>query len=180
MVYVNPEKPGRFTLRMRIPGWANNQPVPGDLYTYTIPENFKPIMMVNNEPFIYKEEKGYAVAERDWKKGDVVRFAIPMEIHVVKANPKVAEDAGKIAIERGPFVFCLEGVDNGKQLNNFVLPDNPNLKVGFDKDILNGLLTITGDALVSGEKTPRNFRAIPYFLWNNRGINEMKVWLPTN
>ena len=179
VINVAPEKPGRFALRLRIPGWANNHPVPGDLYTYNGPEKFKPVMMVNNEPYIYKEEKGYAVADREWKKGDEVRFAIPMDIHIVKANPRIAEDAGKIAIERGPFVFCLEGIDNGKQMSSFILPENPNLKVSFDIGILNGLLTITGDGLIPGDKNLHTFKAIPYFLWNNRGINEMKVWLPT-
>ncbi len=178
IINVEPEKPSRFALRLRIPGWANNHPVPGGLYTYSGPEKFKPVMMVNNEPFIYKEEKGYAVAEREWKKGDVVRFAIPMDIHVVKANPKVTEDAGKIAIERGPFVFCIEETDNGKEMSRFILPENPNLKVNFDIGVLNGLLTITGDALIPGDKTLHSFKAIPYFLWNNRGINEMKVWIP--
>ncbi len=120
-------------------------------------------MMVNNELYIYKEEKGYAVADREWKKGDVVRFAIPMDIHIVMANSRVAEDAGKIAIERGPFAFCFEGTGNGKQISSFVLPEDPSLKVNFDIGILNGVLTITGDALIQGDKNLHTFRAIPIY-----------------
>ena len=171
-------KPVHFNLRLRIPGWADSHPVPGDLYAYTEPEKFKPTCYVNNEVYVYKIEKGYAVIDREWKKGDVVKFAIPMGIHIVKANPKVQEDAGKIAIERGPLVYCLEGKDNGPDLNKLVLSANPEFKMEFSPNVLNGLLTIVGEAQAEGSKTSQKITAIPYFLWNNRGANEMKVWLP--
>lgn len=179
-ISVSPEKASQFALCLRIPGWAQNQPVPGDLYSYISPEKDSVSITVNGEAVQYKTEKGYAFIDREWNPGDVVNYSLPMNIHRVEANLKVVDDAGKVAIERGPIVFCLEGADNGAELFKFALPDTAKLSAIFAPEKLNGVVTISGEAMVDGDKKAQTqtFTAIPYFVWNNRGINEMKVWIP--
>lgn len=179
-IAVSPEKQGQFALHLRIPGWAQNTPVPGDLYNYISPEKAKVSVTVNGESVQYKTEKGYAVIDREWKQGDVVSYSLPMSIQRVETNPKVAGNTGKVAIERGPIVYCLESVDNSPELMKLVLPDTAKLAASFSPETLSGVVTISGAALVDGEKTlqAKKITAIPYFVWNNRGANEMKVWLP--
>jgi len=179
-ISVSPEKTSQFSLCLRIPGWAGNQPVPSDLYSFVSPEKDSVSVTVNGEPIRYKTEKGYAVIDREWKAGDVVNFSLPMSIRRVEANAKVADDLGKVAIERGPIVYCLEGVDNGTQLSKLGLPDSSELTSDFSPETLGGVVTISGEATIPGEPKvqTQKFTAIPYFVWDNRGINEMKVWIP--
>ncbi len=179
-ISVSPEKASKFTLCLRIPGWAENQVVPSDLYSFITPETDSVSVSVNGEIFQYKTEKGYAVIDREWTKGDVVNYSIPMSIRRVEANMNVADNLGKVAIERGPIVYCLEGVDNGTELMKLSLPDSSKLTETFNSGELSGIVTITGDALLTDGANTINqkIKAIPYFVWNNRGINEMKVWIP--
>ena len=179
-ISVSPEKTSRFALCLRIPGWAENQVVPSDLYSFVSPETGAVSVTVNGEPVQYKTEKGYAVIDREWKQGDVVSYNIPMSIRRVEANAQVADDAGKVAIERGPIVYCLEGADNGADLMALSLPDSSKLTESYNSGELSGVVTISGDAeIAKGKKvTAQKFTAIPYFVWNNRGADEMKVWIP--
>jgi len=179
-ISVSPEKTSLFALCLRIPGWAENQVVPSDLYSFVSPETGLISVTVNGEPVQYKTEKGYAVIDREWKQGDVVSYNIPMSIRCVEANTQVADDAGKVAIERGPIVYCLEGADNGVDLMTLSLPDSSKLTESYNSGELSGVVTISGDAeIAKGKKvTAQKFTAIPYFVWNNRGADEMKVWIP--
>ncbi len=179
-ISVSPEKTSPFALCLRIPGWAENQVVPSDLYSFVSPETDTVSVTVNGEPVQYKIEKGYAVIDREWKQGDVVSYNIPMSIRRVQANAQVADDAGKVAIERGPIVYCLEGADNGKDLMTLSLPDSSKLTESYNSGELSGIVTISGEAeIAKGKKvTAQKFTAIPYFVWNNRGADEMKVWIP--
>jgi len=179
-ISVSPEKTSQFALSLRVPGWAQNQPVPGDLYSYISPESVTVSILVNGEAVQYKSEKGYAVIDREWKQGDVVTYNLPMNINRVEANQQVIDDAGQVAIERGPMVYCLEGKDNGPELMKLALADTSKLSATFVPEMLSGVVTISGNAsLLEGTKTKfQKVTAIPYFVWNNRGANEMKVWLP--
>ena len=179
-ISVSPEKPSKFALCLRIPGWAENQVVPSDLYSFITPETDSVLVTVNGEKFLYKTEKGYAVIDREWKQGDVVNYDIPMSIRRVEANALVADDAGKVALERGPIVYCLEGIDNGADLMTLSLPDSSKLTESYNSGELSGVVTISGDAEIAKGKrvTTQKFTAIPYFVWNNRGADEMKVWIP--
>ncbi len=179
-ISVSLEKTSQFALCLRIPGWAENQVVPSDLYSFITPETDSVSVTVNGEKFQYKAEKGYAVIDREWKQGDVVNYDIPMSIRRVKANALVADDADKVALERGPIVYCLEGIDNGTDLMKLSLPDSSKLTESYDSGELSGIVTISGDATIDNGKkmTTQKFTAIPYFVWNNRGADEMKVWLP--
>lgn len=179
-ISVSPEKASTFALSLRIPGWAENQPVPSDLYSFVTPEKDSVSVTVNGKTFRYKNEKGYAVIDREWKQGDVVSYFIPMTIRRVAANQKVEADLGQVAIERGPIVYCFEGVDNGKDLMKLALPDSSKLSEVYNPGELSGVVTISGEGQVMEGKKMQTLKitAVPYFVWNNRGADEMKVWIP--
>jgi DUF1680 family protein len=166
-ITISPEKESRFELCLRIPGWAGNQPVPVDLYTFVTPVSDSASVMVNGKPFSYKAEKGYAVIDREWKSGDVVNFSLQMPVRRVQANEQVADDRGKVAIQRGPLVYCFEAIDNGPQFSAMALSDGILLTAILDTGMLGGVVKITDEGMT----------AIPYFLWNNRGANKMDVWI---
>ena len=172
-ISVSPEKQGKFALCLRIPGWAKNQPVPGDLYAYVSPEKDSVSVEINGRKISVQSEKGYAVINREWKQGDVVNLSLPMGIRQVTANKNVKDDLGKVAIERGPIVYCFEAIDN-ENIDDLYLSANSEIGAGFNPQLLNGIETISGRE--SNQK--EGFTAIPYFAWNNRGINKMKVWIP--
>ncbi len=117
---------------------------------------------------------------RKWRAGDVVNYSLPMEILRVVTNERVVDNAGKIALERGPIVFCLEGIDNGPETMSLLIADSTRLQAEFVPGELSGIVTIKGSAVLkNGQKTHVTpIKAIPYFAWNNRGANEMKVWVP--
>ena len=179
-ISVSPEKESQFAVCLRIPGWAENQVVPSDLYSFVSPEKESVSVTVNGNPVQYKTEKGYAIIDREWKAGDVVNYSLPMSIRRVEANQKVADDLGKVAIERGPIVYCLEGKDNGPELMKLTLADSSTLTETFNSGELSGIVTISGEGTVAGNNIvkPQQITAIPYFVWNNRGADEMKVWIP--
>lgn len=179
-ISVSPEKASQFALHLRVPGWAKDQVTPGDLYSFITPEKDSVSITVNGEAVAYRSEKGYAVIDRQWEKGDVVSYTLPMNIRRVKSKEQVVENAEKVAIERGPMVYCLEGADNPTELMKVILPDSANLISSFAPDKLNGVVTITGNALLPEGARSKSIviTAIPYYAWNNRGANEMKVWLP--
>jgi len=179
-ITVSPEKASQFALRLRIPGWVQNQPVASDLYSYISAPSTPFSITINGENVQFKEENGYAVITREWKPGDVINYTLPMNIHRVEANEQVVQDAGLTSIERGPIVYCIEGKDNGTELMNFALADSAKLVAKYEPEMLGGVVTISGNALVKASKTPevQRMTAIPYYVWDNRGINEMKVWIP--
>jgi len=172
-ISVSPEKTGKFALCVRIPGWAENQPVPGDLYAYSKPQNDSVSIKINGKKISFRRDKGYALLEREWNQGDVVSLSLPMAIRQVIANKQIKDDLGKVALERGPIVYCLESVDN-KNINDLYLSADSKAVAGFSPELMGGIETISGRE--SNQK--EGFTAIPYFVWNNRGISKMKVWIP--
>ncbi len=185
-IHVNPEKKGKFTVAVRIPGWATDNPFPSDLYTYAEKSEKPPVVTLNGKPLQYTVDKGYAILEREWKKGDKIELILPMNIRRVNANTKIEDGKGKVAIERGPIVYCAEWADNDGKTSNLILADNASLSAAFNKDLLNGVVTITGEAtaiLLDKENQTINsrkqkFTMIPYYAWAHRGAGEMNVWLP--
>jgi hypothetical protein len=182
---VNPENEAPFAVLIRIPGWARSQPLPGDLYRYTpIPE--EPVSLkINGRPAALTIEKGFARIERSWAKGDVLEIIFPMPVRRVSAHEKNKENQGRVALERGPIVYCAEWPDNDGQVLNLVIPDQTELSGAYRKDFLGGVGVITGKVLaldragdkVSLERNSHNLVAIPYYAWANRGQGEMAVWL---
>ena len=172
-ISISPEKETLFSVNLRIPGWAENKPVPSDLYAFEYQDSSNFQITINGEKASYKEENGYAVISRTWQKGDVIGYNLPMDIRRVKANEMVQDDRGKIALERGPIVYCVEGADN-PDIDKLCLSQKTAFTPAFKADLLGGIEVLEGNNSQSGER----FQAIPYYSWNNRGKNKMKVWIP--
>jgi DUF1680 family protein len=185
-IQLNPDKKSNFTLNVRIPGWVLGRPVPGDTYSYLSFDSPVYSVKVNGKPTAISIENGYVVINKEWKKGDVVELAYPMEPRRVVAKPEVKEDINRVAFERGPLVYCLEHPDNGGKAFNAFVPDNAILKSEFVPDLLGGIQVIKAEAPVVTASADgmqinteiKTITAIPYFLWNNRGQGQMQVWLP--
>lgn len=182
---VSPAKTSlAFSLLVRIPGWAQNQAIPSNLYAFEDRSDAKVIITLNGNPVDYTMENGYAVLNRTWKKNDVVQVNLPMEVRRVTANAQVTDDAGRIALQRGPLLYCAEWPDNNGRTSNIVLPAGTVFSPEYKADLLNGVMTlkaeaitvVTADNKVTTEKKP--FVAIPYYAWANRGKGEMMLWFP--
>ena len=184
---VDPQKNRRFTLKIRIPGWAQQKPVPGDLYRF-IDDEAKPVtLMVNNKPVKYEISKGYAVLERRWEAGDKILLELPMETEKVIAHEKVKHDKGKFTFQRGPLVYCLEGPDNvDNVVQNITVEKNATVEVEYQPNLLNGVNVLVTNGLSTKRKlnsdelitNKQQVKAIPYYVWANRGPSDMTVWVP--
>lgn len=170
-IIVNPEASGNFTLKLRVPGWARNEVMPGGLYSYANKYKGTPQLIINGKKQEAAISEGYFTLDRNWKKGDVVTVNFPMEVREVRASEKVTEDKGKVSIERGPLVYSIEGADNA-DVKGVKVSSETTFTVKKQPDLLKGIYTI------EGKTQGKSFIAIPYYTWSNRGINEMKVWLP--
>lgn len=173
---LSPEKEFEFTLALRIPGWCKLA-----------------VLKINNDLVDLESctKHGYAYLTRIWKKGDHVELIFPMAIERVRSNPKLRENIGKVALQRGPVVYCLEEIDNGTNLPSIILPKDSVLEAAFREDLLDGISVITGRAekvddstwgeglYMSKERETKtiNIQAIPYYAWCNRQPGEMLVWI---
>jgi len=144
---VEPEKKTEFTLYVRIPGWARNEPVPTDLYSYAGRSDAGASLRVNGQAFPFDMDKGFARIRRIWKKGDRVDVTFPMDARRITAHTAVKDDAGFVAVERGPLVYCAEAPDNGGRALNIVLPDTAALRPEKRADLLGGIVVLEGEAL---------------------------------
>lgn len=177
-IIITPVTPQRFTLKLRIPGWAQNQPLPGSLYSYTDTLDSKPAITVNGKEVKFRTHLGFAAITRQWKASDAVTIKLPMTIRLVTARSEVKDDRDKAALECGPIVYCVEGIDNDNQLDNLTLPDSITLKLEKRNDLLNGVNIITGGVPDSTGHRLLRLTAVPYYAWSNRGPGDMKLWLP--
>lgn len=185
-ILINPVKKSRFKMQVRIPGWVLGLPVPGNTYQYLNFSGGQYTITVNGQPAAYSLEKGYALIDREWKKGDRLEIDFPMEVRRVIARGEVTENLNRVALERGPLVYCIEHPDNDGKALNVILPDNAPLQTIFEQHLLNGIQTITAKLPVAVPvdngmevKTEiREVKAIPYYAWANRGQGEMQVWIP--
>ncbi len=184
---VQTEKKTKAALHVRIPGWASENPVPGDLYEFTKRTKSVPVFKINGNEVAPKYENGYAVLERNWHPDDKAEVIFPYKIRKIKAHPNIEDDRGKVALQLGPLVYCAESADyDNSYIFDMFLPENNNLSFGFMPDKLGGLNVIYGEASVSklgegpdkGEIFPVKFTAIPYYAWAHRGKGQMMVWIP--
>lgn len=185
-ISVQPKSKTKFAMHIRIPGWATGEAVPGGLYEFA-DKTAKPFTLtLNGKPLEYKMEKGYAVVTRDWKKGDAVELQLPMDVKQVVARKEVAQDQERVALQRGPLVYCVEGADNGSQAWNIIVPEKTVFSTKTQPELLGGVMTIQFDSPVlevgtdgtSVTTIKKTVTAIPYYSWCNRGQNAMQVWLP--
>ncbi|NLG84372.1 MAG: glycoside hydrolase family 127 protein, partial [Firmicutes bacterium] len=173
---VNPAKETEFTLAVRIPGWCRG----AELVVNGSPVSFAPFL-----------RRGYVYLKREWHPGDRVLLRLPMPVERVYAHPRVRANAGRVALQRGPLVYCLEEIDNGPNLPGILLPVEAEVEARYLPDFLGGVVVLETEGLRLEEeawegglyspvkpKTRRvKIRAIPYFVWNNRGPGEMLVWI---
>jgi uncharacterized protein len=170
---VTPDQPAPLTVRVRIPGWARNEPAPGGLYRFADKPAPAAALKVNGKRVPMRLDKGYVAIERTWKAGDVVELTLPMPVRQVAADERVEADRGRVALQRGPIVYAAEWADNpGASVRRIALSNAARLTAVFRPDLLNGVTAVKGKT-ASG----REFTAIPYYAWANRGKGEMIVWL---
>ncbi|MCL4222452.1 MAG: glycoside hydrolase family 127 protein [Phycisphaerales bacterium] len=189
---VAPPSPGSFELRLRIPGWARRAPVPSDLYRYEFTTHERDdvppfIVMLNGQRVTDSRfEKGYLSIDREWRVGDTVELLLLMPVQRVVAHDNVEADRGRVALERGPIVYCVEFPDTPTgRTHDLVLPDDASIKVERRPDLLGGVTVLTFTArsvrAVDDEghisEVPVQVSAIPYHVWSHRGRGEMDVWL---
>ena len=180
-ISVEPQGKASFSIRIRVPGWARNEVIPGDLYSFIRHSEEEVGLKVNNQVLALEMESGYAVINRQWKKGDVIEFTLPMPVRRVAANPAVLADSGRVALQRGPLVYCIEHPDlPGGQVDQVEIADDTELEVTFQPDLLGGIAVLSGTSPAQGPGpgTPLSFSAIPYYAWAHRGKGQMAVWLP--
>jgi len=183
---VDPASALDFNLKIRIPGWAQNQAMPSDLYSYEQSRSQKIVITVNGKPVDYQMENGYAVIGKKWKKNDEVRLTLPMDVRRVVANAAVPDDNGKIALQRGPIIYCAEWKDNDGKAGNIIIPKGTVFMPEFEPSLLNGVTILKGqvktvdldESAQTISTTSKTMTAIPYYAWANRGKGEMTVWFP--
>ena len=183
---VDPARKLKFALHLRIPGWAGGTAVPGDLYTFLQKDNDMPALSVNGQPLAFTNENGYAVIDREWKKGDKLVWNLPMSVKKLAAKEPLKQDKDRVALQRGPLVYCAEGADNGGKAWNIIFPEKTEVatitgKI-LDEPVV--LLEATVPVVITAadgfslQTINKKITAIPYYTWCNRGSNQMQVWLP--
>ena len=168
---VTPRKTGeRFALKVRIPGWAKGRPVPSDLYAQTEPSDVMGISVAVNGRAVngVPGKDGYLAIGREWKVGDTVDVDLPMPVKRIRAHAQVVADRGRLAVERGPIVYCAEGIDNGGKAYDAALPADA---VFADDSI------VIGDKTFPALKASNGLKLVPYCLWGNREPGgELQCW----
>jgi DUF1680 family protein len=174
LLTVSPEQPASFRLRLRLPEWCR-----------------APHLSINGKSITPTVEHGYAILERLWVAGDTVMLALPMPVERVSAHPKVHQNRGRVALQRGPVVYCLESADNGEDLDALSLPRTAALEPEFEAELLGGVTVLRGqfeklseaawDGTLYQREAPTlettRVTAVPYFAWDNRDAGEMRVWV---
>jgi DUF1680 family protein len=171
---IDPQAPAEFTLCLRLPGWCRT-----------------PAVMVNGQVIDVSKVtvRGYARIRRRWQAGDRVTLDLPMPVERLYAHPEIRADQGRVALRRGPIVYCVEAVDTTALPHLLALPREESLDVRHERDLLGGVATLSGTALAlehAGDslyrsepqrRVPVPFRAVPYHAWDHRAPGEMVVWL---
>jgi uncharacterized protein len=183
---ISQPSPSEFSLMIRIPGWSQNESIPSDLYAFKDRQPEQIIILIDGKPAEYQMEKGYAVLNRAWRKDASVEVKLPMEVRRIIANKNINEDDGKVALQRGPLIYCAEGLDNQGKISNFIMPASARFTSAFEPGMLNGVTVVKTEvpAIVAEKEGQRvntqmqAFMAIPYYSWANRGKGEMLIWIP--
>lgn len=166
-IQMTVEADSEITMKFRVPAWSRNEVLPSDLYMYADSYKSQPTLSIDGKKIETSIEDGYFEVTRKWSPEDKIEIHFPMEVRTVKANNKVEEDRSKLSLEYGPIVYAVEEVDN-PEFDKISVSPNDEFTVQKE-DLLEGINTISNETL----------KAIPYYSWSNRGVNKMKVWLPT-
>jgi len=154
------------TIMLRIPGWARNRPVPSDLFRFEGEPGHGPRLLLNGNEVDYALDKGYAVLEGSWGRGDVVTLQLPMEVRRVVAHERVEEKRGLVALERGPLVYCAEEVDNISDVLEIRVSSHASFTSRFEPALMGGVNVVEGAGM----------KLVPYYSWANREVGKMNVW----
>src|SRR4029079_12087206 len=184
-IVLTPDKARTLTVNVRIPGWAREEPAPGDLYRFADNPAPQPTVKVNGRAVPLTLANGYVAIARAWNPGDAIDLDLPMPVRRLAAHDKVTADRDRVALQRGPIVYAAEWPDNPNgKVRNIVLPDTSALTAEFRPDLLNGVEVIKGrafglslDAAARVQKSEQPFMAIPYATWANRGRDQMQIWI---
>jgi uncharacterized protein len=188
-IIINPETNRKFVLKIRIPGWAQNEAIPEGLYKFDDLNTEQVILTINGQISDIKLIDGYAVVSRKWKMGDKVELKLPMPVRKVIADERIKEDNEKLAFQRGPLVYCAEWPENNSgNVLDLVVKKDAAVSTEFEPSLLNGIQvinttgiktkkTLDGKVEMLGEE---HVKLIPYALWNNRGAGQMRLWFPIN
>ncbi len=187
-VKIQIEKPVTQTIaiKVRIPGWAKNQAIPSGLYKFSDETQDSYSIKINDKKVSPEIQKGYAVLIKNWEAGDEIEIDFPMPVRRVAANVNVKNDEGKMAIQRGPVVYCFEDKDNDNGwMFDCMIPASSAFESKYEENLLGGVVTLKtkgNKVVVDGDKKeikPLGLKAIPYYAWNNRGKANMLVWMPS-
>jgi len=168
-ITVTPTQAENFPIYLRIPGWARNIPMPGNLYGYINDSNESVMIEVNGSAVEYDIVKGFAKIERVWNIGDTIDIVLPMPVRKVVAHPYVTADVGLVAVQRGPIVYCAEAIDNGGSVYDLIVNDELEFSATYEPGTLNGVAVL--------RSTDPEITLVPYYTWANRGSTPMTVWL---
>ena len=173
-ITINPEQSQEFAVHIRIPGWARNEPVPSDLYAFLNENGEQVVIKVNSQQVPMELTKGFARIHRRWTEGDKIELALPTSVRRIASHESVKHNQGLVALQRGPLVYCFEGVDNDGKVLERHLPDDAVFEVEFRPELLGGINVIK----VKKPDGTGYLVAVPYYSWSHRGPGEMAVWLP--
>jgi len=174
-ILVKPEKAEEFSIKIRIPSWTGNQVVPGNLYSYAELVELQTGIKVNGKNEGITINKGYAVIKRVWSDENVIEIDFPMNVRHILPNEKIEEDKNKVAIEYGPFIYCAEEIDN-PDFESVIIKRNTRLNI--KRTQVPGLSNEIN--MITNEKGHDSVTLLPYYLWSNRGVGKMKIWMPWN
>ena len=179
---VSPASPSEFVMYVRIPGWSAKNSV-----------------KVNGQEFPGAKPGEYLAIRRRWAENDTIDLNFDMTTHLLKANPAVTEDRGRVAFQRGPIVFCMEHLDqedrsSGTTMGDYVVETKGETVARFEPTLLDGVMVLSHPAMVSKTATdtplyfpastpkppasPTTIRLIPYYAWANREPSSMQIWIP--
>lgn len=174
---VGLDRPTEFALCLRIPSWVKGRPVPGDLYRFANPTPGTVSLKCNGKTVgASPRADGYVHLKRAFKSDDVIELDMPMPVRRVYAHENVEHDRGRVALMRGPIVYCLEGVGGATGVREMVLPKGAKVTAARRDGLLGGVVVLRGKGL-SADKSPVDFTAVPYYAWQNRGPGAMTVWM---
>lgn len=185
-ISIDPVKKARFAMHVRIPGWLQGMIAPGGTYLSTNTSQKTIAFQLNGQPVNVTIENGYAVIDREWKKGDKLSFELDLTPLIVQSRNEIKQNEGRVAIQRGPLVYCVEGIDNNNKAWNIILPASTQFNTSAMKVLDEPVIALEAQVpvvVVNEEGTAlqtesRKITAIPYYTWANRGKNEMQIWLP--
>jgi len=171
---------------IRIPGWARNVALPSDLYTFSDNKTIRNVTIrINGKKTDFEIQNGFAIVDQSWRSGDEILIDIPMDVRRIVANKLIQTDLGYEAYQRGPIIYCFEGIDNNGDAINIAVTDKNHVEYSYNPLLLNGIgiLHFMGEQInkrvaQSGILTKTNLTAIPYYAWAHRGTGSMAVWIP--